>query len=50
MEIQSDNLESDPFKPQGNGLDLLQREITYGIKCYINGYRQILTERSKAFC
>lgn len=50
MEMQSDNLESDPFKPQGNGLDFTQRKITYDIKSYINGYRELFTERKEAFC
>jgi len=49
MEMQSDNLESDPFKPQGNGPVPTQR-LTYGIKGYINGYREILAERQRAFC
>ena len=48
MEMQSDNLESDPFKPQGTGLDFTQREIAYDIKSHINGYRELLAERQKA--
>jgi hypothetical protein len=50
MEMQSDNLESDPFKPQGNGSDITQRKITYDIKGYINGYRDLFAEREKSFC
>lgn len=49
MEMQSDNLESDPFKPQGTGLDFTQRKITYDIKSHINGYCELLAEKEKAF-
>jgi len=49
MEMQSDNLESDPFKPQGTGFDFTQR-LTHGIKNHISGYRELLAERAKAFC
>ena len=49
MEMQSDNLESDPFKPQGTGSDFTQR-VTHDIKNHIDGYRELLAEREKAFC
>lgn len=50
MEMQSDNLESDPFKPRGPGLDFTQRKLPYDIKSHITGYRELLAEREEAFC
>lgn len=49
MEQLTDNSESDPFKPQGTGLDFTQR-LTYDIKSHIIRYRELFAERGKAFC
>jgi hypothetical protein len=50
MEIQSDNLEPDPFKSRDLIAGLTQRKIEHDLKSCVYGYCKVPSGRPKAFC